>query len=346
MMNRRIKTALLLTLPLMLNATVPQTTQAPSMDAETYNTGRLKSLANTGKKPLEQDKNAKPIELDLKELNNLNEAKSKVVEQAAQIPDVDYTDAQILNAMNKASANIYKANNTFQKVNLYPIKPQVASQLAKAQNSDATSAKNKQSTMVQGICEINYDISIADAMTREFICKTDKGFAKLNLTLQPQNEVFMLMGIPNFLIFDSNSDYKFGENDKTMTIDKTKSIVSNYDGNSNQLATIVDYKKIAKAANIAQKEYSSAMIKATEQSIEQQRAADEQQVLSADQNGNLALATNTKEPDIATNFLYGLVDGTLRVTEKIAEMNEDKNPTLYKILKGSKFKITLYGDIQ
>jgi len=68
MMNRRIKTALLLTLPLMLNATVPQTTQAPSMDAETYNTGRLKSLANTGKKPLEQDKNAKPIELDLKEL--------------------------------------------------------------------------------------------------------------------------------------------------------------------------------------------------------------------------------------------------------------------------------------
>jgi len=239
-----------------------------------------------------------------------------------------------------------KQTTHFKKLILYPIKPQVASQLAKAQNSDATSAKNKQSTMVQGICEINYDISIADAMTREFICKTDKGFAKLNLTLQPQNEVFMLMGIPNFLIFDSNSDYKFGENDKTMTIDKTKSIVSNYDGNSNQLATIVDYKKIAKAANIAQKEYSSAMIKATEQSIEQQRAADEQQVLSADQNGNLALATNTKEPDIATNFLYGLVDGTLRVTEKIAEMNEDKNPTLYKILKGSKFKITLYGDIQ
>lgn len=313
----------------------------PSMSADDYNQGKLNAMANTDKPPIENEQNSQIVELDIKkDMDKLNEIKQ---EQMPTQKDV-FEDARILEILNKADSKLYKATNTFQAINMYPIEAKKSP--TSTTQSQSNAAVIKEIIMVQGICEINYDVSIANDMTREFICKTDKGFTKLNITLKAQNEVYMLIGIPNFLVFDSNMDYKFTENDKTMVVDKVKSIVTNYEGNSNQLATIVDYKKIEKGLNIAQKEYSSAMIRASEETVEQKRAADEEQVQSSDQNGNVSVTTNTKEPDIATNFVYGLVDGTLRVAEKIADLNEDKNPTLYKILKGSKFKITLYGELQ
>lgn len=243
---------------------------------------------------------------------------------------------------------IQKVENERDKISLIPVKPLKNNHYALKETpsvqknfSSGSSSSSADAIMsFEGICQFDNVYNIVEEATVNIPCKIDNKIFLLNLTLKPNNSNYELIGVPNFLLFD---EYNNGSYSKRIFLDASSSSVKNNSGNSTNITTYFDSRKIDKLLGVTAKEMSASLANGTQQTFQEFKDYKSKESMSYDRNGNVIVTTNTEKPDLATNLTYSAIEGVFRVIEKGVEMlNVDALPALYQIVKGSIINVTLY----
>jgi hypothetical protein len=259
-------------------------------------------------------------------------------QQPRQVKKENFDEAILLNWNEFYTQNADKKNHTdTYKVSFITKEDKTSIEQKIKASTNSTPAKtsnqaiNKLSTVGENyVCLVGKTYDISSLTTKKLIevtCKTrELKYAEIGIELVPSSSDKALYGTAKYLIDEKGVYYM---------LDQDLSMVKNSNSDDTNIATNINDRKLELLRNKSVYAYSQSMSQSAKDYIEADKAYRTQTETTTDQNGNVIQTSNTAKPDITTNLVYGLVDGTFKTAELITENLKDELPYLFQLEESS-----------
>lgn len=310
------------------------------LHANSIETNIIKGYANTNDSVVEEGQEAKEI-IYLTPKTVEVEKRTPVQRREIITIEKDYTDANILiykQALDKEGSNftVNKGEDGgFVGKNIFK-----AYEKSDANKKLADANKDLYKRGLSGKCLVSNDMFISAKAMAKLACKSNNGeYIYLIISLLPNDTAYALTAEAISFIDQSGTLHD---------VDGKKSFVSNYNGSTNNIATLVNTHRVEKNLALFGKGLTEGVVNAGNLAVDQLRQSMTKQditVVDAGLTGQVIQTTNTRRPtteDLQDYGIIGAATGLLKgIGNVVSDIAKNDESWSYKIEKNSVLNFNL-----